>query len=243
MSSISADNQDLTTRVALIRGRYQGFQQALRGATADLLTGLMNGTVSLLRLSSAYDQLAADLRQGLRHQCINDLFTLSLIAQKTASDKITEKLDSRVLAISETLQNGFRDSLDATFESLALRDVQIAEQFVRKQLYQGRAVATTAELSLDLQFRHTDRGGRQISSEDLAFREVNWAYRQHYNTLMTYMLMSAGVDDALVDGGSKAGELVELAQYDKVGPTYFHHNSAALLQPMEIAVKDDYEGF
>lgn len=239
MPSISADNLDLTARVQAVRDRYQAFNMALRGATAELLTGLSNGTASMLRLATEFDGLAHDLVSDLSHQATNDLSVLSLSAYKTSAG-VSDALNSeRAATVSQTLLNGFRDSIESVVAGQALRDARNAEQFVRRQLFQGRAVATTAELSVDLEFKHTTKGGRQIDSVDYINREVNWSYRQHYNTLMTYILMSSEVDEAVVDGGSKAGDTVDLASYETIAPVYFHHNSQALLQPKGGVMKDE----
>lgn len=231
MPSASAVNEYLDSAVQHTRDQYRGFTQALRGLCAETLTGLANGTASFLGVTRGLEQLHVATLHTMRQHIEDVVRQAALNAYDSAAEFDSTLNTDKTLAVAESLTAGFAAHLVALLDTQMQRDVRQADNFVRTQLTQGRFFATTEELSVDLAFKHTDRGGRQIDSADYIQREVNWSLRQHHNTVLIYALSTAGHEEARVEGGSKSGQVVRLDDYDKVGPTIFHHNSKATLHP------------
>lgn len=236
MPLVSADNLFITASALEADTRYRAFLSGLRGLTSEILSGLNNGTKSFLGMSRELNDFAENFASQMRDY--ND-FTLREAAQRalTASERATGvNVDDRGFAASDALVAGFDETLADVVGKQIRRDVTAAETFLRKSLTMGRFFATTEELNLDLAFKHTDRSGRQIDSSQYVLREVNWALRQHYNSILMVAASAAGAETFVVDGGSKAGQVVTLDDYDKISGAVFHHNSKALLQPTNYSV-------
>lgn len=236
MPSVSADNQFITASAQEARFRYDAFLSGLRGLAAEILAGLNNGTKSFLGMSRELSDFAESFRGQMRD--FSD-YTLREAAQSalTASESATGvRVDERGFATSDALVAGFEETLNDVLGKQIKHDVMATEQFLRRSLTQGRFFATSEELSHDLSFKHTDRSGRQIDSGEYVFRETNWALRQHYNSILLVAGAAAGLESFVIDGGSKAGQMVSLDDYDKISGAVFHHNSKALLQPTNYSV-------
>lgn len=236
MPSVSADNQFITEAALSSRTRYRNFLTGLRGLSGEILSGLNNGTKSFLGMSRELKDFADNFAQQMRE---SGEYVLREAAQNalTASERATRvSVDERGFATADALVAGFIETLTTTIEAQIRQDVQSAEMFLRKSLTQGRFFATTEELNVDLVFKHADRSGRQIDSDEYVFREVNWGLRQHYNTILLIAGSAAGAEAFVVDGGSKAGQVVTLDDYDKLSGQLFHHNSKALLQLTNYSV-------
>lgn len=236
MPSVSADNLFITNAALESNVRYRAFLSGLRGLTGEILSGLNNGTKSFLGMSRELKDFADDFARQMRE--LNE-YTLREAAQSalTTSERATGvNVDERAYAASDALVAGFAETLADVIDKQIRSDVQAAETFLRRSLTQGRFFATTEELNLDLTFKHNDRSGRQIDSSDYIHREVNWGLRQHYNAILLTAGNAAGIEEFVVDGGSKAGQVVTLDTYDKLSGQLFHHNSKALLQPTNYSV-------
>lgn len=231
MPSASAVNEYLTAAVQYTCEQYRGFTQALRGLSADTLTGLSNGTASFLSVNRGFEQLSSTTLRAVRQHVEEVVRQAALNAYDSAAEFDSTLNADQSLAVAESLTGGFVTHLVSLIETQVQSDLRQADTFVRKQLTQGRFFATTEELSTDLSFKHTDRAGRQIDSADYIQREVNWSLRQHHNTVLIYALSTAGHEEARVEGGSKSGQVIRLDDYDKVSPIIFHHNSKAVLHP------------
>lgn len=236
MPSVSADNLRISQATADLREQYKAFTTGLRGLTGEILTGLSNGTKSFLSMSrelEAFSALQTRTMIERSEYALRDAAQSALVASEKATSAMPNE---SAYAASDALVAGFIESVSGAIETQAKKDVQAAEMFLRKQLTQGRFFATTKELSMELVFKHRDRSGREIDSDEYAFRELNWSLRQHYNTVLMFACSGNGHDVFVVDGGSKAGTAVSLDDYDKLSGAIFHHNSKALLQPTNYSV-------
>lgn len=233
MSSVSQDNQALTQRVARISALYIGFQKSLVGQIVEVLAGMGSGVFTLLTMNNSLEQVGRTFNEQLRLTISMDLDELSERALATSKAEPDASISSTAVAVSQTLSRGFEAELMGVVNRLIARDVRTATEFVRIQMSQGRFTASSAQLFEDIQFTVPDKAGRQIKTDDYLNREVNWAYRQHYNTIMVHVLLTGDAEQARVDGGSKDGDLIELMQFDQVQAKYFHHNSKSLLQPLD----------
>lgn len=231
MSSVSADNQQLTAKVARIRAGYSNFQTALRGSAAVLLTGLANGTYSLLSMGQEIERIAQDYLEASRMQVLEDLGNVADSALRTSGSESSPDINTKALSVADALHRGFAAEVDHAIERAVAKDVRTTLDFVRAQVMQGRFTATSDQLVHDLKFTVT--GKMTLDSEEFVRREVNWAYRQQYNTLMVHVLLAKEVDDARVDGGSSDGKVMDLMSYDQQQAKIFHHNSKSLLQPLD----------
>lgn len=236
MPSVSADNLFITDSALEAHNRYKMFLSGLRGLAGEILSGLNNGTKSFLGMSRELNNFADTFADQMRDY--SD-YTLREAAQRslTASERATGiSVDERAFAASDALVAGFDETLSDVVQKQIRRDVAAVETFLRKSLTMGRFFATTEELNLDLTFKFTDRSGRQLDSDQYVYREINWGLRQHYNTILLVAGSAAGLETFVVDGGSKAGQVVSLDDYDKISGAIFHHNSKALLQPTNYSV-------
>jgi len=236
MPSVSADNLFITQSALEANTRYKAFLSGLRGLAGEILSGLNNGTKSFLGMNRELDRFANNFIDQMRD--FND-YTLRGAAQRalTASEQATGVfVAERAMAASDALVAGFDETLFETVARQVKRDVVATETFLRKSLTMGRFFATTEELNLDLTFKYVDRSGRELDSDQYVYREVNWGLRQHYNSILLVAGAAAGLETFVVDGGSKAGQVVTLDDYDKVSGAIFHHNSKALLQPTNYSV-------
>lgn len=231
MSSVSRDNHDLTERVAGITAGYSRFQTTLRGAVAEVLNDLGNGLASMLTMNQKIEAIGQSFVRANRMEILTDLGDIaasSLVTSRADDDAL---IGSKALSIADALHRGFTVEIESVIAHAVSRDVRTALDFVRVQLAQGRFVATSHELTHDLEFKYT--GKQTLDTVEYVTREVNWAYRSQYNTLMVSTLLSRDVDEAAIDGGSKDGEVVDLMNFDSIQGKYFHHNSKSLLQPLD----------
>lgn len=233
MSSVSQDNQALTQRVANISALYASFQKSLIGQVVEVMAGVGSGVFTLLTMNNSLEQIGRTAVEQLRLTISMDLAELSERALATSKAEPVDSISSTALAVSDTLSRGFEADLMGVVSKLAARDVRTTIDFVRIQLSQGRFSASTDQLKNEIQFKTPDKAGRQIETTDYLSREVNWAYRQHYNTIMVHVLLSGDAEKARIDGGSKDGTEIELMKFDEVQGNYFHHNSKSLLQPLD----------
>ncbi len=233
MSSVSPDNQGLTRRVADLRARYAIFQTTLRGGVGEVLSALGNGLQNMMTMNTVIEKIGQAAIDGLYQSILEDLSKLSEGSLKTSKAESDASIREKALAVSDALHKGFAAELLSDIERAVMRDVRSAQEFVRIQLASGRFVATTDELQHDLLFKISDRAGKQLDTADFVYREVNWAYRAQYNTIQVHVLLARGIEEAVVDGGSKSGTAVDLMKYDEIQPTFFHHNSKSLLQPID----------
>ena len=227
----SQDNAQVTAMVQRAVESYEYFTTALRGSAADIMAGLSAGTKSFLSIKSSLDAIKDRFLDNVADIVSQDLAYTSVIARERASTVPEVSVDDRAVAVSESLTAGFSTQLMSVFEKQAAADVRKTDTFVRNQLVQGRFFATTEQLSTDLTFSHLDKADRQIKSEVHVFREVNWAYRQLFNTSLVYALVSSGIEEGVASGGSKNGTVIKLDNFDAIQPSIFHHNSKSLLQP------------
>ncbi|MEG0062977.1 MAG: hypothetical protein RR740_00090 [Pseudomonas sp.] len=234
MSFVSPDNQQLTSQVARIRAGYANFQTALRGAAAVLLTGLGNGTHNLVSMNNALDTIAQDYLDAAREQVLEDLGNVSASSLKTSRSESSPDISTRALSVADALHRGFAADVERSVERAVAKDVKTTLEFVRTQVMQGRFVATSEQLVHDLKFTVT--GKMTLDSDEFVRREVNWAYRQQYNTIMVHVLLAREVDEARIDGGSSDGQTLDLMVYDQLQPKFFHHNSKSLLQPLDVGI-------
>lgn len=233
MSSVSQDNLALTQRVAHIGALYSGFQKSLVGQVIETLAGVGSGVYTLMTMNNKLEQLGRITSEQLRLAISMDLDELSERALATSKAEPDASISSTAVAVSQTLSRGFEAELMGVVNRLTARDVRTAVEFVRVQVTQGRFNASFAQLAEDIRFTTPDKAGRQIQTTDYMSREVNWAYRQHYNTIMVHVLLSGDSEKARVDGGSGDGEEIDLMNFDEVQAKYFHHNSKSLLQPLD----------
>lgn len=234
MSFVSPDNQRLSDQVARIRAGYSNFQTALRGSAAVILTGLGNGTHTLVSMNQQVDLIAQDYLDAARMQVLEDLGEVSASSLKTSKSESAPDISLRALSIADALHKGFAAEVEHSIERAVAKDVKTTLEFVRTQVMQGRFVATSDQLVHDLKFTVT--GKMTLDSDEFVRREVNWAYRQQYNTIMVHVLLAREVDEARVDGGSSDGQTLDLMVYDQMQPKIFHHNSKSLLQPLDVGI-------
>lgn len=234
MSHVSRDNSDLTGRVAHIRAGYAQFETTLRGAVAELLAGLGSGVHTMMTMSQVIERVGQSYLTTSRQDILEDLGRISESALETSQALDSELITPKALSVAEALHRGFAAEIENVIERAVARDVKTALEFVRQQLMAGRFTATTDQLTHDLLFNFT--GKMTIPTVEYVGREVNWAYRQQYNTIMVHVLLAREVEEAVVDGGSKNGEALNLMQYDQLQGKYFHHNSKSLLQPLDVGI-------
>jgi hypothetical protein len=236
MSSVSADNVALTGAVASLEASYRRFQDSLRGQVAVVLVGLANGTHSMMSMNQALESVAQDYLNSSRIQTLVDLGEVSHNAFITtkAGSELDLVLSQKALSVADALHKGFAAEIESSIERAVARDVRTSLDFIRTQVSQGRFVATNEELVHDLKFQIT--GKMTLDTAEFVKREVNWAYRQQYNTLVVHTLLARGIEVALIDGGSSDGLELNLMNYDQTQAKYFHHNTKALLQPLDGAV-------
>lgn len=232
MQSVSADNLLITAAASSAREGYAAFLSGLRGVVAEGLSGISNGTKSLMGIERDVKRLADHHEERVLEQLKRELLGASLSALSASERAGGGYTSERSLAVSESLVAGFYNSLSETVGKQMKRDAAKADTFMRRQLIQGRSFATTEELIHDLTFKFVDKSGREIDSDEYAFREANWALRQHFNSVLLYSASELGVEMFVVDGGSKSGTKLTLDDYDKHSGAIFHHNSKALLQPL-----------
>lgn len=233
MPSVSADNQAVTSLVAKSKLNYERFQQALRGQVAELLTGLGNGTQSLMSAERLLQLSTSHVAESIRIDLMEDIGDVSNLAYNAANRKSSAEITERELAVSEAMGSAFVNDLMHSISSQLSKDVQAAQNFLLTQLQQGRFVATTAELVEDLRFGRIDKAGRFLTGLDYVGRELNWSYRHVYNSNLAMLLLTRDIDKAAIDGGSKDGTVINLEQFSEISPTYFHHNSKSLLRPLD----------
>lgn len=231
MPSASAVNSTIIAAVETVRDQYVGFTQALRGLSADTLTGLSNGTMSFIGVNQGFERLNSAALSALSNSITEVVREVAVNAQGAVEQFDDAVNAAQTLVVADTLSGGFAASLIETIEQQMRADIRHADTFVRTQLTQGRFFATADQISTDLAFKRTDRAGRQLDSADFIQREVNWALRQHHNTVLIYGLSTAGHEQAVIEGGSKAGLVIQLDDYDKHLHAIFHHNSKAILLP------------
>jgi len=230
MQSVSVDNMRVGASVAGTVDLYRNFTIAMRGAAAELLSGISNGTKSLVAMDRDFKRLADDFEHMLAGQVGYSLREGSGNALRACEEQTRSHATDRSLAVADTLVASFTDSVVSTISAQMRADVRTAEDFVRRQLMGGRAFATTDQIATELEFKFKDKSGRQIDSADHVFREVNWSYRANFNTTLLFAASSFGIEEFEVEGGSKSGEVVSLDDYDKKSGSIFHHNSKALLR-------------
>lgn len=234
MSLVSPDNQQLTARVARIRAGYATFETTLRGAVAEVMNGLGNGVFNLSNMGKPIEAAANAYLASVREQTLEDLGNVSESALKTSRAETDSDVASKALVVADALFKGFAVEVESSIERAVSKDVKTSMEFLRTQIAQGRFVATTEQLTHDLQFNVT--GKMTITSLDFVTREVNWAYRQQYNTIMVHVLLGLEIDEAVIDGGSSDGTKMSLLNYDQAQGKIFHHNSKSLLQPLDVGI-------
>uniref|UniRef100_A0AAU6W0E8 Uncharacterized protein n=1 Tax=Pseudomonas phage Nican01 TaxID=3138540 RepID=A0AAU6W0E8_9CAUD len=234
MSHVSRDNADLSGRVARIRAGYAQFETTLRGAVVELLAGLGSGVYTMMTMNQVVERVGQSYLSTSRQEVLEDLGKLSESALETSQALSSELITPKALSVAEALHRGFAAEIESVIERAVARDVRTALDFVRQQLVAGRFTATSDQLTHDLVFNFT--GKMTIPTVEYVGREVNWAYRQQYNTIMVHVLLAREVEEAQVDGGSKDGDVIDLMQYDQVQGKYFHHNSKSLLQPLDVGI-------
>lgn len=234
MSHVSRDNADLSGRVARLRAGYAQFETTLRGAVVEVLSGLGSGVYTMMTMNQAIETIGQNYIDAARAEVLEDLGKLSESALEASWALSDELIASKALSVAEGLHRGFAAEIQSVIERAVARDVRTALDFIRQQLIAGRFVATSDQLTHDLAFNFT--GKMTIPTVEYVGREVNWAYRQQYNTIMVHVLLAREFDQAVVDGGSKDGDVIDLMQYDQVQGKYFHHNSKSLLQPLDVGI-------
>lgn len=234
MSLVSPDNEQLTARVARIRAGYSTFETTLRGVVAEVMNGLGNGVYNLSNMGRPIDSIADAYLSAVREQLLEDLGDVSENALKTSKAERDSDVASKAITVADALYKGFAVEVESAIERAVSKDVKTSLEFLKNQIAQGRFVATTEQLTHDLQFNVT--GKMTISSLDFVTREVNWAYRQQYNTIMVHVLLGLEVDEAVIDGGSSNGTKMNLMSYDESQAKIFHHNSKSLLQPLDVGI-------
>jgi hypothetical protein len=234
MSHVSRDNADLTASVARLRTGYAQFETALRGAVVELLSGLGNGTVTMMSMNQVVESIGQSYLSTSRMNILDDLGQVAESALETSKALTDASISPKALSVADALHRGFAAELENVIERAVARDVKTALEFVRQQLIAGRFVATSEQLTHDLTFNIT--GKMAIPTVEYVGREVNWAFRQQYNTIMVHVMLARDIEQARIDGGSKDGEEINLMQYDQVQGKYFHHNSKSLLQPLDVGI-------
>lgn len=234
MSHVSRDNADLSGRVARLRASYAQFETTLRGAVVELLAGLGSGVHTMMTMNQVIENIGQSYINSSRAEVLEDLGKVSESALETSQALSSELITPKALSVADALHRGFAAEIESVVERAVARDVRTALDFVRQQLIAGRFTATSDQLTHDLIFNFT--GKMTIPTVEYVGREVNWAYRQQYNTIMVHVLLARELDQAVVDGGSKDGDVIELMQYDQVQGKYFHHNSKSLLQPLDVGI-------
>ena len=234
MSHVSLDNDDLSGRVARLRASYAQFETTLRGAVVELLAGLGSGLYTMMTMNQVIEQIGQRYISSSRADVLEDLGKVSESALETSQALSSELITPKALTVADALHRGFAAEIESVIERAVARDVKSALEFVRNQLVAGRFTATTDQLTHDLTFNFS--GKVTIPTVEFVGREVNWAYRSQYNTIMVHVLLARDVEEAAIDGGSKAGEVVNLMQYDQIQGKYFHHNSKSLLQPLDVGI-------
>jgi len=234
MSFVSADNKEITDSVSRISSGYAAFETTLRGAVAEVLNGLGNGLYSLSNMIQPIESVAQRYLSSVREQTLEDLGNVSERALKTSGAELDPSVASKAITVADALYKGFGVEVENSIERAVAKDVKTALDFIRLQVAQGRFLATTDQLTHDLEFTVT--GKTRIGSVDFVTREVNWAYRQQYNTIMVHVLSERGIDNAVVNGGSSDGMVVRLDIYDQIQAKIFHHNSKSLLQPLDVGI-------
>lgn len=230
MPSVSVDNQAVGGHVKEAVTLYKHFLTGLRGAAAELLAGVSNGTKSLVAMDRDFKRLADDFEHvfvGMVGSALREGSGSAIAASESAS---SSHATDRSFAVAESLVASFTDSILNTLAAQMRADVRAAEDFVRKQLMAGRSFATSEELVRELEFKFRDKAGREIDSADHVSREINWSYRANYNTTLLFSASALGIEEFVVDGGSNNGTKLSLEDYDKKSGSIFHHNSKALLQ-------------
>jgi hypothetical protein len=235
MSLVSPDNQQLTARVARIRAGYANFETTLRGAVAEVLNGLGNGVYNLGNMNRPIDAVADAYLSSAREHTLEDLGNVSESALKTSRAETDSDVVSKALVVADALYKGFAVEVEKSLERAVAADVKAAQWFIRNQMIQGRFVATTEQLTHELEF-NIQTGKMNLATQDFVAREVNWAYRQQYNTIMVHVLLGLDTDVARIDGGSHDGEEMNLLTYDVAQARIFHHNSKSLLQPLDVGI-------
>lgn len=235
MSLVSPDNQQLTASVARIRAGYANFETTLRGAVAEVLNGLGNGVYNLGNMHRPIESVANAYLASVREHTLEDLGNVSQSALKTSGAETDSDVASKAITVADALFKGFAVEVEKSLERAVANDVKAAQWFVRNQMIQGRFVATTEQLTHDLEF-NIQTGKMNLTTLDFVSREVNWAYRQQYNTIMVHVLLSLETDEARIDGGSHDGEKMDLLIYDVAQARIFHHNSKSLLQPLDMGI-------
>lgn len=231
MSSVSRDNRDLTERVADITAGYSRFQTTLRGAVAEVLNDLGNGLASMLTMNQKIETIGQSYTKAVRMEILLALGEIAASALETSKADDDATIGVKALSIADALHRGFAAEIESVIERAVARDVRTALDFVRTQLAAGRFVATSYQLTHDLEFKFT--GKQTLDTTEFVTREVNWAFRSQYNAMMVSTLLARDIDEAVVDGGSKHGEVVDLMNFDSIQGKYFHHNSKSLLQPLD----------
>lgn len=224
-------NRELATRVEKIVKRYEVFTHSLRGAVADFLSGLADGTRSFLSVARELDQLKNSCLHAIADAYLQDARAVSVSALELVQAFDAGVAGDEALKVAGSLENGFYDSVLGLISEQMSADIRVAENYIRAQLTQGRFFASTKELRAELEFAHVTRAGRRLDSLDYVRREVNWSLRQLHNHVVIFALSTRGHEQGRVVGGSKDGDVIELDQYDKLSPTYFHHNSKSILSP------------
>lgn len=234
MSLVSADNTELTKKVAGLVATYVQFQSSLRGIVAEVMSGLGSGVHTLMTMNQMIERAGIDYTAGLHGRIREDLGEVSESALETSKALESELTGQKALSVADALARGFASEIESTIKRAAARDVKTAVEFIRQQLLAGRFVATSDQLTHDLVFNFV--GKMTIQTSSYVDRELNWAFRQHYNSIMVHSLLGQGIETAKIDGGSKAGETLNLMQYDQIQMKYFHHQSKSLLQPIDAGI-------
>lgn len=233
MSLESADNAYVTDRVASLKAIYIQHQSALRGAAAESLAGLTAGTVTLLSKDAGLADLTTSFLQSTADIVLEDLGNVAVRALQASLKATDPNVPVGTQDVVEALVRAFAGDLERDFDLVGGKSMRLSSEFIVTQQLGGRAFATSEQLVHDLTFNMHDAAGRNLAIADFLLRQVNWAYRTLYNTVMVHVLLNKGVDEAEVEGGSKAGTVLDLNNFDKVAPTYFHHNSKSLLKPLD----------
>jgi hypothetical protein len=234
MSLVSPDNSDITNRVARVTAGYTQFQNTLRGSIAVILTGLGNGTYTMVSMNQAVETIGQDYLNAVRLQTLEDLGKIAENALKTSKADSATDVSSKALTTAETLHRGFAADVESSIELAVSRDLKTSLEFIRTQLIAGRFVATTAQLTHDVKFEV--RGKMTLASEEYVRRQINFNYRSLYNSLLQFVLITRNIDEAVIDGGSHDGEKVDLMELNLDQSKIFHHNSKSLLQPLDVGI-------
>lgn len=233
MQFVQDANRHIKANVATMVGAYSLYTSALRGIAIGLLTGIGNGTKSFLAMNRELHAARQSFLDSIEQHVGETVARASLSAIDAVSrGKHTDTRDSE-MAVADTLSRGFANDMMARADEQSKRDVRTVENYLRKQLTQGRHFVGSQEIEYELQFAFADRSGREIKSDDYLRREFNWAVRQLFNYLVIHGLIERGEEYGLVSGGSKNGVEFSLAEYDKYLSSVFHHNSTALVSPID----------